>query len=203
MYKNFLLQAVLNNMNGTGDLSPIKLTKEQQDVIDFVDLGHNTCIFGRAGVGKTTVVEEIRKKLTAKGIKVEVLSSSGTSCIAYNGRTKTVHAHYGLQTAELPEILVVERSLGRQNVLETIANTNVVIWDEISMSSERIFNLVNLLLHFALKNYHPFGGIQMVLVGDFWQLKPIPGPFDIGRLIYSSELFKRVFQHRFELTTIV
>ena len=147
-------------------------------------------------MGKTTVVEEIRKKLTVKGVKVEVLSPSGISCIAYNDRAKTVHAHYGMQTAELPDSLVVERSLGQQNVLETIANTNVVIWDE-------IFNLVNLLQHFALKNYHPFGGIQMALVGDFWQLKPIPGPFDIGQLIYSLELFKRVFQHRFELTTIV
>ena len=190
-------------MNRTVHLSPIKLTKEQQDVIDFVDLGHNACIFGRAGVGKTTVVEEIRRKLTAKGIKVEVLSSSGISCTAYNGRAKTVHAHYGLQTAELPNSLLIERSLGRQNVLETISNTNVVIWDEISMSSERIFDLVNLLQHFVFKNNHPFGGIQMILVGDFWQLKPIPGPFDFGRLIYSSELFKRAFQHRFELTTIM
>ena len=99
-------------MNRTVDISPIKLTKEQQNVIDFVDLGHNACIFGRAGVGKTTVVEEIRRKLTAKGIKGEALSSSGISCTAYNGRAKTVHAQYGLQTAELPNSLVIERSLG-------------------------------------------------------------------------------------------
>ena len=190
-------------MNQTVDLSPIKLIKEQQDVVDFVDLGHNACIFGKAGVGKTTVVEEIRRKLAAKGMNVQVLSSSGISCTAYNGRAKTVHAHYGLQTAELPNSLVIERSLGRQNVLENIANANVVIWDEISMSSERIFSLVNILQHFVLKNNHPFGGIQMILVGDFWQLKPIPGPFDFGHLIYSSELFGKAFQHRFELTTIM
>ena len=40
----------------------------------------------------------------------------------------------------------------------------------------------------------------MILVGDFWQLKPILGPFDFGRLIHSSELFKRAFQYQFELT---
>ena len=80
-------------MNQTVDLSPIKLIKEQQDVVDFVDLGHNACIFGKAGVGKTTVVEEIRRKLAAKGMNVQVLSSSGISCTAYNGRAKTVHAH--------------------------------------------------------------------------------------------------------------
>ena len=91
-------------MNQTVDLSPIKLIKEQQDVVDFVDLGHNACIFGKAGVGTTTVVEEIRRKLAAKGMNVQVLSSSGISCTAYNGRAKTVHAHYGLQTAELQTV---------------------------------------------------------------------------------------------------
>ena len=85
-------------------------------------------------------------------------------------------------------------------MLETIANTNVVIWDEISVSSERIFDLVNLLQHFVFKSNHPFGVIQMILVGDFWKLKPILGPFDFGRIIHSSELFKRAFQHQFELT---
>jgi hypothetical protein len=43
----------------------------------------------------------------------------------------------------------------------------------------------------------------MILVGDFWQLKPIPGPFVAGRLIYYSELFKDIFQHRYELKTIL
>ncbi|XP_028418058.1 ATP-dependent DNA helicase PIF1-like [Dendronephthya gigantea] len=189
-------------MNQTVDLSSIKLTKEQQDVADLAELGHNVCIFGRAGVGKTTVVEEITKRLTANGIKVQVLSSSGISCMAYNCGAKTVHAHYGLQTAELPDSLLIERSLRRQNILENIENTNAVIWDEISMSSERIFSLVNLLQHTVLKNNHPFGGVQIILVGDFWQLKPIPGPFDLGKVIYSSELFEKAFKHRFKLTTI-
>ena len=98
---------------------------------------------------------------------------------------------------------MIERSIGRQNVLENIANVNVVVWDEVSMSSERIFSLVNLLHHSVFENNHPFGGFQMILVGDFWQLKPIPGPFDFGRAIYSSDLFRKAFQHRFELTTIM
>jgi nucleoside-triphosphatase THEP1 len=45
----------------------IKLTKEQGDVVKFASTRHNMCIFGKAGVGKTTVVESIIKYLTAKG----------------------------------------------------------------------------------------------------------------------------------------
>lgn len=122
---------------------------------------------------------------------------------AYNGVARTVHSHYGLQTAELLDRQVIERALGRKNVVEDVTSTQAVIWDEISMSNERILKLINVIQHSVCNNSYPFGGVQMILVGDFWQLKPIPGPFDNGKLIYSSELFARAFPHRFELMKIL
>ena len=47
----------------------LELTKEQKEVVDFAKTGHNLCIFGKAGVGKTTAVDSIKKYLTTKGIK--------------------------------------------------------------------------------------------------------------------------------------
>ena len=61
-----------------------KLTKEQGDVVKFASTGHNVCIFGKAGVGKTTVVESIIKSLTAKGLKCQIVCSTGISCDAYH-----------------------------------------------------------------------------------------------------------------------
>ncbi|CAB3994283.1 ATP-dependent DNA helicase PIF1 [Paramuricea clavata] len=55
----------------------------------------------------------------------------------------------------------------------------------------------------ASHNTLPFGGIQVVLVGDFWQLKPIPSPLNTGIPIYESKLFKDVFPQQFELTRIL
>jgi ATP-dependent DNA helicase PIF1 len=187
----------------SGTIEVIELTKEQQEVVNLAGCGHNICVFGRAGVGKTTVVKEIRRVLNAQGKECQIVSSSGISCNPYNGVARTVHSHYGLQTAELPDHQVIERALGRENVVKDVTSTHAIIWDEISMSSERIFNLINMIQHSVSDNSHPFGGVQMILVGDFWQLKPIPGPFDDGKLIYSSELFNRAFPHRFELTTIM
>ena len=71
------------------------------------------------------------------------------------------------------------------------------------MSSTRIFEIVNKIHHMVSQNNLAFGGIQVILVGDFLQLKPIPSPFDEGKSIYLSELFDKVFPHRIELTEVL
>ncbi len=131
------------------------------------------------------------------------MCSSGISCDAYHGMAKAVHSHYRLQTAELPANLVIARSLGRENILLQIADTNVLIWDEVSMTSSRIFHIVNAIHHLVSNNDLPFGGIQVILVGDFWQLRPVPSPLDSGNSIISSQLLDNVFPHRFELHRVL
>lgn len=62
------------------------------------------------------------------------------------------------------------------------------------------FQLVNLFHHETSKSSFPFFGIQIILVGDFWQLKPIQSGLDNGDPVYESKLFGEVFLHRFDLT---
>ena len=178
------------------------MTEEQDVVVKFAHTGH-MCIFGTAGVGKTTVVERIIKSLTAKGLKCQIVCSSGISCDAYHGMAKTVHSYYGLQTAELPGNLVVGRSPGRKDIFLQIADTKVLIWDEVSMTSQRIFHIVNAIHHLVFNNDLPFGGIQVILVGDFWQLKPVSSPLDPGNSVTSSQRLDKVFSHRFELRKVL
>lgn len=187
----------------SGSADSIKLTGDQQKTVDAALSGHNLCIFGRAGVGKTTVVQRIKKVLSSKGINCQIVCPSGVSCDAYGGAASTVHSYYGLQTAELPVDLLIERSLGRNNIVAQISGVNVLIWDEVSMSSQRLFELVNALHNRLLENSYPFGGIQVILVGDFRQLKPVRNLLDKGDPIYESKLFDAVFPHRIELPKIL
>ena len=71
------------------------------------------------------------------------------------------------------------------------------------MSSQRIFHIVNAIHHIVSNNDLPFGGIQVILVGDFWQLKPVPSPLDPRKSIVSSQLLDKVFPHRFELHKVL
>ncbi|XP_028417370.1 ATP-dependent DNA helicase PIF1-like [Dendronephthya gigantea] len=180
-----------------------RLTGEQLNIVNFAKSGHNLCIFGQAGVGKSTVVQEIRRSMQEEGKWCQIVCASGIACGAYDGYAKTVHSHYGLQIAELPQNLLLERSLERANIIEQIKKVDVLIWDEVSMSSLRLFNLVNLLHQETSESSFPFGGIQVILVGDFWQLKPIQSGLDNGDPVYESKLFGEVFSHRFELTKVL
>ena len=99
--------------------------------------------------------------------------------------------------------LLLERSLSRNNVVEQIRDVDVLVWDEISMSSMRVFELVNAIHHRLSNNANAFGGMQVLLVGDFWQLKPVGSLLDPGKSIYDSELFDAVFPHKIELQTIL
>ena len=81
------------------------LTAEQLNILNFATTGHNVCIFGKGGVGKMTVVQEIRSHLEKKGKKCQIVCSSGIACEEYGELAKTVHSHYGLQTDELPQNL--------------------------------------------------------------------------------------------------
>jgi hypothetical protein len=70
---------------------------------------------------------------------------------------------------------------------------DVLIWDEASMSSQRMFELANALHHAVAEDettlHRFFAGKQIVLVGEFLQLKPVPNTFDYGNFMFSSPLF--------------
>ena len=139
--------------------------------------------------------------LKSRGKTVQVICSTGIACDVYEpGIAKTVHSFFALQTGELSSDLLLERSLKRADVVERVKATDVLIWDEISMSSSRMLEVVNLLCSRITGKKNPLGGIQTILVGDFFQLKPVPGIHDPGYLMFTSDVFSLAFEHRFELT---
>ena len=160
-------------------------------------------ISGQAGTGKSFVVSHILKSLRSKGLKVLVICTSGISCSVYEEsvRSRTVHSQYALQTADMPSEMVIERATSTLHCMEELRKADTIVWDEIGMSSQRVFELVNTIHHKLdpenredgeITSWKPFGGKQMILVGEFLQLRPVPNTFDEGKMMYESELFARV-----------
>ena len=122
------------------------LTTEQSEIIKVAEAGHNILVTGQAGTGKSTLVHALQKDLRRKGRKVAIVCSSGIAGTVYlrDGTTASpTRAFYGLHTADLSANMVVERSVANNLVCERAREADTFIWDEISMTSRRVFELAN------------------------------------------------------------
>ena len=161
--------------------------------------GHNVFVFGRAGTGKSYIVLRAVEQLKKVGKRVVVLCSSGIACDAYtkNGiHAQTVHSCFDMQTSELPTRKIITRAIANPRARQTVWAGDVFIWDECSMSSRRMLELVNAILHQLCDNEAPFGSKQFVFVREFFQ----PSSFDRGEFMFLSELWDTAVCHRIELT---
>ena len=180
-----------------------RLTNEQLKAIDCAIAGHSLLLTGKAGSGKSQVVKTIVDQLRQRK-KVVVLCSSGISCSVYGPiKACTVHSFYVLQTADMPSEKVICRSTSMAHCVQRMKDADMVIWDEAGMSSRRTFELINAIHHRIAEDNarsKPFGGKQVILVGDFLQLRPVRNHFDGGQFMFESALFDIAVLHRFQLT---
>ena len=191
-----------------GLVSRIQLNDDQQRIVHFASEGHNLLITGQAGVGKSEVVKRIIVAINASGRNVGIVCSSGIACQVYDrGLASTVHSFYGLMTADLPWRQLIDRSVGNSLVCDRVKAIDAIIWDEASMSSQRMFELVNFMHHeltdSPINRTLPFAGKQIILVGEFLQLQPVANMFDDGCYMFESPLFDFAISHRFALTKLM
>lgn len=201
------LKIVFNSINFFDLVLRLRLNADQSDIVNFVQKGHNVLITGQAGVGKSEVVKFIIRSLRAVGKNVGVVCASGIATQVYEkGQASTVHSFYGLQTAELSWEKLIDQSLDNNIVKMRMEKVDTIIWDEASMSSQRMLELVNVLHHRISEDQtkkNPFGGKQMVLVGEFLRLRPVPNCFDEGNFMFLAPIFRAAITHRFELKQIM
>ncbi len=107
-----------------------------------------------------------------QSLEGQIFCASGIAGTVYDKiHASTVNSFYGLRTANLPSELVIERAVSNNLVQERIKNLDTIIWDEVTMSSRRVFELVN-GVHVAFAPLCDtsclFGGKQVLLAGDFF-----------------------------------
>ena len=136
------------------------LTPEQVEIFQFASTGHNVFVTGQAGTGKSRVVNAIREHCQQRGLRAAVVCSSGIACQVYDpGVASTVHSYYGLGAADLPSEQLLNRATSDARICEKVKKVAVIIWDEASISSARILELVN-TLHHRLSDQHDNRAIE-------------------------------------------
>lgn len=168
----------------------IKLSSEQLAMFDFLENEHDHIfVTGRAGTGKSTLLNHF-----VNNTKKNVAVVAPTGVAAYNVGGQTIHSFFGIPPHGVLGIQPIHKHLyGR--VRDALRSLDILVIDEISMVSADLMDAMDTMLRAARgKNKGPFGGVQVVMFGDPYQLPPIavkPGVegYDYLKETYRSDWF--------------
>lgn len=142
---------------------------DQVLALEIMLAGNSVLLTGPAGSGKTYVLNSFIKEAKNNGKHVAVTATTGLAATHLNG--STVHAWSGIGVLDdLPPRFMDHMPKGRR---ETIQKTDVLIIDEVSMLHDYRLDMIDHIARKARDKDEPFGGIQVILCGDFFQLPPV------------------------------
>lgn len=152
-------------------MSISQLSTKQKQVVYAVEDGDNIFVTGGAGTGKSFLLQYLKRNYLSSGLNI----TASTGIAAVNVGGQTIHSWSGIGLGNLPiDQLLKNFSSPKFSYLKRrIRMANMLAIDEISMISAKTFDLLNDLFKDIRKSKKAFGGIQLILFGDFLQLPPI------------------------------
>lgn len=193
------------------------LTNEQLAVIEHLLEDENLFLTGGGGVGKSYLLSVIytefpalKKKFfaaknpgsVAKLPRIQMCAMTGCAALLLGHKAKTLHswAGIGLGKGSVSELYVKIRR--NQKSMRNWLCTDLLIIDEVSMMTAELLDKLNEIGKKVRGNKKPFGGIQVLLVGDFYQLPPVNKSDEETKFAFESDAWKEIVTSSIELTEI-
>lgn len=161
--------------NPTTDIVPIvepPLCPEQAELVDLILNGRNVFYTGSAGCGKSTVLKAFVKRFRDMGKFVRIVAPTGRAALDINGSTTWTYAGWSPDSHKKP-LKELKKAAHGKFVAKRFQETDVLVIDEISMVENLHFERLNAVMQEARGNDAAFGGVQLVVTGDFCQLPPV------------------------------
>ena len=161
----------------------------QEQALRIMKTGVNVYLTGSAGSGKTYLLNKYIKYLESHGVPVAVTASTGIAATHMNGMT--IHSWSGLGIKDHLDERELEKLEERKYLWKRFDKARVLIIDEISMLEGKQLEIVERICRRFKRNDKPFGGLQVILSGDFFQLPPVrKGEDKDGEIIPKSKVWQ-------------
>ena len=173
----------------------------QEIIRDFENYNNHLFITGKAGTGKSSLINYIRKKT-----KKNLVILAPTAIAALNINAKTIHSFFNF-----PFHVLTKNDIKKHYNRRLINKIDSIIIDEVSMLRPDILDAINYTLQLTRDNEKPFGGIQIILVGDLFQLPPVITSDDIevmeklypdGQFFFNSNIINSLDLVKYELKKV-
>lgn len=165
-------------------------TEQQRRATQLVRQGSNVFVTGAGGCGKSQWLRHIVQMLAGKGDGLAVTATTGIAARELQGMT--VHSFAGIGRGDQPFEQLLEKVRSRPEVVRSWQQCRVLIIDEVGMLTAELFNSIDKIAKAITKRTaDPFGGIQLILVGDMLQLPPITSNGKEVMFCFESDAWKR------------
>ena len=162
----------------------------QKEALDILKMGHSVYLTGEAGAGKTHVLNQYIAWLREHDIEPAVTASTGIAATHLGGGT--IHSWSGIGIRERISEADLDKMEQKRPLYKRLNETRVLIIDEISMLSGEFFDMCDQVLQYLRRNEEPFGGMQIVCSGDFFQLPPVTKGNHEYRYAFESEAWNKL-----------
>lgn len=167
--------------------SQVVFSEDQEEAFECYKQGENIFITGPGGCGKSFLIKQIYNHALECGKKIKVTALTGCASILLDCNATTLHSWAGIGLGKSEQDKIITSIKMNRYKAANWKKTDILVIDEVSMMSKSLFDLLDQIGKQVRKNPNPFGGIQVIFCGDFYQLPPVGNDYDPESSLFCFE----------------